>query len=238
MVSLSLVPVIIAFVIITFVSFGSYLFFDRAGTADENKRFDLMTYSDMYQKGFTEKTNLLYKYVSTSKTDFYKSYVQAASSNGDYIKAKNMLNAIGLEDDEKEIIKQIETAEDKYIVPTEQKILAKMIQSSDATGSKKLLAKSEYTSCVNYVTMSQGSLSAVIDLRMQENISSITTGKVISLIIANLSLAVLLILSFASMVRIRKIGYVVEKMTDEDKSEVIKRREHRNPRLNKRKRED
>ena len=69
-------------------------------------------------------------YVDTSYVDYYSKFMSENEITGDMNTSRNMLFAIGLENEEKEVFKQIDNAWNKYIAPAEQNALNKMIEEA------------------------------------------------------------------------------------------------------------
>ena len=79
-----------------------------------DKLNDMNKYSSQYSESFLRRTNLLYLYVDTSDVDYYSKYMSENVITGDMNTSRNMLLAIGLENEEKEKTNDWQTIMDLY----------------------------------------------------------------------------------------------------------------------------
>lgn len=239
MVSFSLIHVIISMCFITFILLLAYIFFGRASMSAHNKLSDMNKYSAQYSESFLKRTNLLYLYVDTSDVDYYSKYMNENLIAGDMHIAKNMLFAIGLDDAEKEILKQIDNAWDKYIAPAEQNALNQMIQEAKSEEARKFISSNEYVSCINYISDSQETLTTVISSRLNKEIKRYNMWQSIFQVGLIFMALIIITVSFKCKSRINRLGLMVEKerqsyIGDLGTSEVLKRRKMRNSKRNRR----
>lgn len=239
MVSFSLIHVIIFMCFITFISLLAYIFFGRASMSAHDKLSDINKYSAQYSESFLKRTNLLYLYVDTSDVDYYSKYMNENLISGDMHIAKNMLYAIGLEDAEKEILKQIDNAWDKYIAPAEQNALNQMIQEAKSEEARKFISSNEYVSCINYISDSQETLATAISSRLNKEIKRYNMWQSIFQVGLIFMVLIIIAVSFKCKSRINRLGLMVEKerqsyIGDLETSEVLKRRRMRNSKRNRR----
>ncbi len=234
MVSFSMIPVIIFLCIITFIILLLYLFFGRAAMSTNDKYNDLVKYSNQYSESFLRRNNLLYLYVDSSNVDYYSEYMSENVITGDMNTAKNMLLAIGLEDDEKEIITQIENAWEKYIAPAEQNALNKMIQEAKPSEARKYISSNEYVSCIDYISSSQEILNTAVSSRLENEKNTYEMWESILQIVFIFILLIIIAVSFKCRSRISRLGIMIEKeresYADKAVSDVVKRRKMRNSR--------
>lgn len=237
MVSFSMIPVIIFLCILTILILLAYLFFGRAAMSANDKLGDMIKCSNEYSESFLTRTNYLYLYVDSSNVDYYSSYMNENVVTGDMNIARNMLSAIGLEDNEKEILTQIDDAWKKYLAPAEQNALNKMIQEADTAQARKYISNNEYTSCVSYIISSQKTLSAAIQSRLEDEKKTYEMWESILQVILIFMMLIITFVSFKCKSRISRLGVMVEKERESygsktGASDVLKRREMRNARRN------
>lgn len=216
----------------------AYLFFGRASTSASDKLNDMIKYSNQYSESFLTRTNYLYLYVDSSNVDYYSKYMSENVATGDMHTARNMLSAIGLDDDEKEILTQIDKAWDEYLAPAEQNALNKMIQEADTAEARKYISSNEYTSCVSYILTSQKALSSEIQSRLETEKKTYEMWESIFQIILIFTVLIIIFIAFKCKSRIKQLGVMVEKERESyrniNTSEVLKRREIRNAKRNRR----
>lgn len=237
MVSFSMIPVIIFLCILTILILLAYLFFGRAAMSANDKLGDMIKYSNQYSESFLKRTNLLYLYVDSSNVDYYSEYMNENVITGDMNTARKMLLAIGLENDEKEILTQIDNAWDKYIAPAEQNALNKMIQEAKSSEARKYISSNEYTSCINYISNSQKTLSTSVQSRIEDEKKTYEMWESIFQVVFIFMMMIIIFMSFKCKSRISRLGIMVEKeresyVSKTDTSEVLKRREMRNAKRN------
>lgn len=233
MVSFSMIPIIIFLCFIMLLTLIVYLFFGRASMSTSDKLNDMIKYSNQYCESFLNRTNLLYLYVDSSDVDYYSDYMNENIATGDMNTAKNMLLAIGLEEDEKDILKQIDKAWEEYIAPAEQNALNKMIQEANQKKAREYISSKEYTSCINYIRDSQKTLGNVILARLENDKKTYELWESIFQIILLSILLVIIVVSFTCRMRIKRLGIMIENERESLKqnsisSDVLRRREMRN----------
>lgn len=234
-----MIPVIIFLCVLTIIMLIVYLFFGRAAMSANDKLGDMIKYSNQYSESFLKRTNLLYLYVDSSNVDYYSEYMNENVITGDMNTARKMLLAIGLEDDEKEILTQIDNAWDKYIAPAEQNALNKMIQEAKPSEARKYISSNEYTSCINYISNSQETLSTSVQSRLENEKKTYEMWESIFQVVFIFMMLIIIAVSFKCKSRISRLGIMVEKERESygikiGVSEVLKRREMRNAKRNRR----
>lgn len=239
MVSFSMIHVIIFLCVIAFIMMLAYAFFGRASMSAHDKLSDMNKYSSHYSESFLKRTNLLYLYVDTSNVDYYSKFMSENVITGDMNTSRNMLFAIGLENEEKEVFKQIDNAWNKYIAPAEQNALNKMIEEAKPEDARKFISSSEYVSCINYISDSQKTLSTAISNRINKDIKTYDMWQSVFQVGLIFMILVIIAVSFKCKSRISRLGAMVEKeresyIGNSATSEVLKRREMRNLRRNRR----
>lgn len=212
-----------------------YLFFGRAAMSADNKLSDMIKYSNQYHASFLNRTNMLYLYVDSSNVDYYSEYMKENVATGDMNNAKNMLAAIGLEDSEKEILNQIDSAWEKYIAPAEQNALNKMIQEAKQKQAREFISSNEYTSCVKYISDSQKTLRDAVITRLSDEKKTYELWESIFQVILIFIVIGIIAVSYACRNRIKRLGIMVENERESQKeikinNDVLKRREMRNSR--------
>ncbi len=235
MVSFSMIPVIIFLCFVMFVILLAYLFFGRASMSAGDKLDDMIKYTNQYSESFLNRTNFLYLYVDSSNVDYYSDYMNENIATGDMNTARNMLLAIGINEDEKAILKQIDSAWKEYIDPAEQKALNKMIQEADQKKAREFISSNEYTSCIKYIYNSQKTLSNSIINRLREEKKNYELWQSVFQIVLIFITLIIIVVSFAGKARIKRLGIMVENERESQKeirfkNEVLKRREMRNAR--------
>ncbi len=233
MLSFSKLPAMIILCITSLVVLLFYLFFGKASSSVDKKLNDMIKYSNQYRSAFLNRTNLLYLYVDSSNIDYYSDYMNENIKTGDMTYAKNMLLAIGLEENEKEIITKIDNAWDKYLAPVEQKALNKMIQKADKQKARKYISGNEYVSCVKYISNSQKTLGDSIESRLLKEKKAYIIWRTIFLIILILNILGIALLSYISSQKIKRLGIMIENERESlreisIKNDVLKRRKMRN----------
>lgn len=233
MVSFSMIPVIIFLSFVLLVALLAYLFFGRASMSTGDKLNDMIKYSNQYSESFLNRTNLLYLYVDSSNVDYYSDYMNENIATGDMNTARNMLLAIGLEDDEKEILRQIDNAREEYIAPAEQNALNKMIQEAKPKKAREFISSNEYTYCIKYIHDSQKILGDSVVTRLGDDKKFYELWQSVFQIVLIFIVLVIIVVSFTSRARIKRLGIMIENERESLKqssitSDVLKRRELRN----------
>lgn len=235
MVSFSMISVIIFICFTSVVILLAYLFFSRASMSAGDKLNDMVKYTNQYNAGFLNRTNLLYLYVDSSNVDYYSDYMKENIATGNMNTARNMLSAIGLEEGEREILRQIDSAWENYIVPAEQNALNKMIQEANQKKAREFISSNEYTSCVKYISNSQKILGDTVVSRLEDEKKTYELWESIFQIVLIFTIIVIIAISFVCRKRINRLGIMVENERESQreislKNEVLKRREMRNSR--------
>ncbi len=235
MVSFSKIPVMIFLCFLSLFVLLVYLFFGRAVMSIDNKLNDMIKYSNQYNASFLNRTNLLYLYVDSSNVDYYSDYIKENVATGDMANARNMILAIGLENNEKEILDQIDNTWKKYIAPAEQNALNKMIQEANQKKARQFISSNEYTSCIKYISDSQKMLREAIVSRLSDDKKSYELWESVFQVILIFIVLGIIAVSFACRTRIKRLGIMVENERESQKeirikNEVLKRREMRNSR--------
>ena len=235
MVSFSKIPVMIFLCFLSLFVLLAYLFFGRAVMSIDNKLNDMIKYSNQYNASFLNRTNLLYLYVESSNVDYYSDYMKENVATGDMENARNMISAIGLEKNEKEILDQIDNTWKKYIAPAEQNALNKMIQEANQKKARQFISSNEYTSCIKYISDSQKMLREAIVSRLSDDKKSYELWESVFQVILIFIVLGIIAVSFACRTRIKRLGIMVENERESQKeirikNEVLKRREMRNSR--------
>lgn len=235
MVSFSKIPVMIFLCFLSLFVLLAYLFFGRAVMSIDNKLNDMIKYSNQYNASFLNRTNLLYLYVESSNVDYYSDYMKENVATGDMSNARNMISAIGLEKNEKQILDQIDNTWKKYIAPAEQNALNKMIQEANQKKARQFISSNEYTSCIKYISDSQKTLREAIVSRLSDDKKSYELWESVFQVILIFIVLGIIAVSFACRTRIKRLGIMVENERESQKeirikNEVLKRREMRNSR--------
>lgn len=238
MISFSKIPFMIFLCILSLLILLVYLFFGRAAMSADNKLNDMIKYSNQYHSSFLNRTNLLYLYVDSSNVDYYSDYMKENVTTGDMATARKMMQAIGLEKSEKEILSKIDSAWDKYIAPAEQNALNKMIQEAKQNKAREFISSNEYTSCVKYISDSQKTLRDSIVSRLIEEKNTYELWESVFQVILIFVLIGIIAVSFTCRNRIKRLGIMVENERERQKeirvkNDVLKRREMRNSRRRK-----
>lgn len=234
-----MIPAIIFLCILTILILLAYLFFGRAAMSANDKLEDMIKYTNQYSESFLKRTNLLYLYVDSSNVDYYSEYMNENVITGDMNTSRKMLSVIGLEDEEKAILTQIDNAWDKYIAPAEQNALNKMIQEAKSSEARKYISSNEYTSCINYISNSQKTLSTSVQSRLEDEKKTYEMWESIFQVVFIFMMLIIIAVSFKCKSRIKRLGIMVEKERESYgnklvTSEVLKRREMRNAKRNRR----
>ena len=235
MVSFSKLPFMIFLCFLCMLILLVYLFFGRAAMSAENKLNDMIEYSNLYHSSFLNRTNMLYLYVDSSNVDYYSDYMKENVASGDMNSARKMIEAIGLEESEKEILFNIDSAWEKYIAPAEQKALNKMIQEANQKKARQFISSNEYVSCVKYISDSQTMLKDAIVSRLSDEKGVYELCESVFQVILIFIVLGIITVSCACRSRIKRLGIMVDNERESLKkssitSDVLKRREMRNQR--------
>lgn len=187
--------------------------------AANSKRSDLVKYSDMYASTFLYSQSELYSFANTGKADYYNNYRNAVSDSGTLVASRKVLEDIGLEKVEKEILDEFDKAYSEHILPVNESAIEYMVTNSDFTNGKKALSDSEYLDYSSYAYICLNTLSNTVYERMTDNLSGIESRNhvvMICMIVLALIFGFMLIFT---QIRIKKLSLLLEDSLSKEKSE-------------------
>lgn len=187
--------------------------------AANSKRSDLVKYSDMYASAFLYSQSELYSFANTGKSDHYSNYKNAVSDSGTLEAARKVLEDIGLEKGEEEILDEFDKAYSENVLPVNESAIEYMVVNSDFTNGKKTLSDSQYLDYSSYSYTCLSTLSDTVYERMTENLSNIESRNhviIICMIILALIFGFMLI---STQRRIKKLSLLLEECLAKEKIE-------------------
>lgn len=187
--------------------------------AANSKRSDLVKYSDMCTSTFLYSQSELYSFANTGKGDHYSNYKNAVSDSGTLQAARKVLEDIGLEKGEEEILGEFDKVYGEHILPVNETAIEYMVTNSDFTNGKKTLSGSEYLDYSSYGYACLNTLSDTVYERMTDNLSSIESRNHVVMVCM-----IILVLVFGFMLiftqrRIKKISLLLDESISKEKSE-------------------
>ncbi len=189
-------------------------------TASANsKRSDLVKYSDMYASTFLYSQSELNSFANTGKGDHYSNYKNAVSDSGTLQAARKVLEEIGLEKGEKEILGEFDKVYKEHILPINQSAIKYMVENSDLKNGKKALSGSEYLDYSSYGYVCLNTLSDTVYERMTDNLSNIESrNRVIMICMIILALIFGFMLVYTQR-QLKKLSLLLEENLSEEKIE-------------------
>lgn len=187
--------------------------------AANSKRSDLVRYSDICASAFLHSQSELYSFANTGKAAYYNNYTNAVSESGMFEAARKVLEDIGLEAGEKEILEEFDKAYSEHILPVNKTAIEYMVEKSDFSNGKKALSSSEYLDYSSYSYICLSTLSDTVYERMTENLSNIESrNHVIMICMIMLTLIFAFMLVFTQK-RIKKLALLIEDSLSKEDAE-------------------
>lgn len=188
--------------------------------AANSKRSDLVKYSDMYASAFLYSQSELYSFANTGKSDHYSNYKNAVSDSGTLEAARKVLEDIGLEKGEKEILDEFDKAYSENVLPVNESAIEYMVVNSDFTNGKKTLSDSQYLDYSSYSYTCLSTLSDTVYERMTENLSNIESRYHVIMICMIILALIFGFMLIVTQQRIKKLSLLLEESLSKEKSEA------------------
>ncbi len=197
-----------------------YIITGLQSAAANSKRSDLVKYSDMYASAYLYSQSELSTFANTENAEHYNNYNNAVSETGTMQGARKVLDEIGLETQEQEVLDEFDSVYSEYIEPVNESAIEQMVSNSDFSSGKKALADSDYLNYSSYCYTCLSTLSDSVYDRMTETLDNIDTrNQIVMICLIILSLIFVFMLIFTQL-RIRKISRLLEAAdSEEDSSE-------------------
>lgn len=175
-----------------------------------SKRSDLVKYSDMYASTFLYSQSELNSFANTGKGDHYSKYKNAISDSGTLQAARTVLEEIGLEKGEEEILDEFDKVYDEHILPINESAIKYMVENSDFTNGKKELSGSEYLDYSTYGYICLNTLSDTVYERMTDNLSGIESRNRVIMICMIILVLVFGFMLFYTKMQLKKLSSLLE----------------------------
>lgn len=187
--------------------------------AANSKRSDLVKYSDMYASAFLYSQSELYSFANTGKSDHYSNYKNAVSDSGTLEAARKVLEDIGLEKGEKEILDEFDKAYSENVLPVNESAIEYMVVNSDFTNGKKTLSDSQYLGYSSYSYTCLSTLSDTVYERMTDNLSGIESRNHVIMVCMIILALIFGFMLISTQRRIKKLSLLLEECLVKEKIE-------------------
>lgn len=187
--------------------------------AANSKRSDLVKYSDMYASAFLYSQSELYSFANTGKSDHYSNYKNAVSDSGTLEAARKVLEDIGLEKGEKEILDEFDKAYSENVLPVNESAIEYMVVNSDFTNGKKTLSDSQYLDYSSYSYTCLSTLSDTVYERMTDNLSGIESRNHVIMVCMIILALIFGFMLISTQRRIKKLSLLLEECLVKEKIE-------------------
>lgn len=187
--------------------------------AANSKRSDLVKYSDMYASAFLYSQSELYSFANTGKSDHYSNYKNAVSDSGTLEVARKVLEDIGLEKGEKEILDEFDKAYSENVLPVNESAIEYMVVNSDFTNGKKTLSDSQYLDYSSYSYTCLSTLSDTVYERMTDNLSGIESRNHVIMVCMIILALIFGFMLISTQRRIKKLSLLLEECLVKEKIE-------------------
>lgn len=187
--------------------------------AANSKRSDLVKYSDMYASAFLYSQSELYSFANTGKSDHYSNYKNAVSDSGILEAARKVLEDIGLEKGEEEILDEFDKAYSENVLPVNESAIEYMVVNSDFTNGKKTLSDSQYLDYSSYSYTCLSTLSDTVYERMTDNLSGIESRNHVIMVCMIILALIFGFMLISTQRRIKKLSLLLEECLVKEKIE-------------------
>lgn len=187
--------------------------------AANSKRSDLVKYSDMCASAFLYSQSELYSFANTGKSDHYSNYKNAVSDSGTLEAARKVLEDIGLEKGEKEILDEFDKAYSENVLPVNESAIEYMVVNSDFTNGKKTLSDSQYLDYSSYSYTCLSTLSDTVYERMTDNLSGIESRNHVIMVCMIILALIFGFMLISTQRRIKKLSLLLEECLVKEKIE-------------------
>lgn len=187
--------------------------------AANSKRSDLVKYSDMYASAFLYSQSELYSFANTGKTDHYNNYRNTVSDSGTLTASRKVLEEIGLESAEEEMLDEFDEAYSVYVLPVNDSAIEYMVSNSDFTSGQKALSDNEYLDYSSYSYTCLSTLSDTVYERMTENLSNIESRNHVIIICMIILALVFVFMLIVTQRRIKKLSLLLEESLSKENPE-------------------
>lgn len=187
--------------------------------AANSKRSDLVKYSDVYASAFLYSQSELYSFANTGKSDHYSNYKNAVSDSGTLEAARKVLEDIGLEKGEKEILDEFDKAYSENVLPVNESAIEYMVVNSDFTNGKKTLSDSQYLDYSSYSYTCLSTLSDTVYERMTDNLSGIESRNHVIMVCMIILALIFGFMLISTQRRIKKLSLLLEESLSKENPE-------------------
>ena len=181
------------------------------------KRSDLVRYSSLYEASFISSQNELKSFAETTVAEHYNNYHGIVTGDGDLVLSRKMLEEIGLEKDEKDILEEFDNAFSKFIEPANKNAIDSAVLKSDFNAAKAAISTKEYSEYLTYGSTCLKTLSESVYDRMTDAIKKLNVRENIIMICMLLLCVMFGGMMLLTYMRLKALAKMAE--TDDEQSE-------------------